>query len=107
MVPAMNASIITAPTASSETGGAEQPSILDAITTLSEDPIPNIRFNVAKAFEVVATVLASADNGADMVKERILPGLTKLKSDPDADVRYFAGKALEVRAYQGGLGCHC
>lgn len=64
---------------------------------LASDPIPNIRFNVAKALEVLTTVLAQQEGGIELVKENIIPSLEKLKDDGDADVRYFAGKALEVR----------
>ncbi|KAK0558114.1 protein phosphatase 2A structural subunit [Tilletia horrida] len=70
--------------------------VLDAVVPMQEDPIPNIRFNVAKAFEVLATVLAQTPEGRKVATERIIPGLDKLKEDADADVRFFAQKALEV-----------
>ncbi|KAK0533154.1 protein phosphatase 2A structural subunit [Tilletia horrida] len=70
--------------------------VLDAVVPMQEDPIPNIRFNVAKAFEVLATVLAQTPEGRKVATERIMPGLDKLKEDSDADVRFFAQKAIEV-----------
>lgn len=70
-------------------------SILPAIVTLSSDRIPNIRFNVAKAFEVLSVSLASQPGGPELVANEILPAVDKLRSDPDADVRFFAEKAAE------------
>lgn len=99
MAPTFNADVIRQFTAPSAPGESQQPSILETVTILSSDPIPNIRFNVAKAFEVLATVLQEQPGGPAIVKESIVPGLLKLKDDEDADVRYFAGKALEVRIH--------
>lgn len=102
MAPALNAEITQAPTAPASGTSSQQPSLLETVTVLANDPIPNIRFNVAKAFEVLATVLADQPGGNDLVRDTIIPGLMKLKDDDDADVRYFAGKALEV-----SRGTHC
>lgn len=97
MAPALSAEVIRAPTAPSTPNGAQQPSIIESVVILASDPIPNIRFNVAKALEVLATVLSEQDGGKEVVQESILPALSKLKNDSDPDVRYFAGKALDVR----------
>lgn len=96
MAPALSAEVIRAPTAPSTPNGAQQPSIIESVVQLASDPIPNIRFNVAKALEVLATVLSEQEGGKQVVQENILPALSKLKSDSDPDVRYFAGKAVEV-----------
>ena len=96
MAPALNTDIIRTPTAPSAPQSSQQPSILETISILASDPIPNIRFNVAKALEVLATVHQDRPGGNGIVKESIVPGLLKLKEDEDPDVRYFAGKALEV-----------
>lgn len=69
--------------------------VLDAAINLSADPIPNIRFNVAKCLEVLATQLATSPDGQELIQRRIAPALKKLQEDQDADVRYFAGKATE------------
>ena len=98
VAPALNTEAIRAPTAPSTPEGQQQPSILETIVHLASDPIPNIRFNVAKALEVLATVLAQQGDGVELVKQHVIPSLEKLKDDSDADVRYFAGKALEVRS---------
>lgn len=70
-------------------------SILPAVVNLSGDRIPNIRFNVAKAFEVLSVSLAPQQGGRDLVANEILPAIEKLRSDSDADVRFFADKAHE------------
>ena len=75
-------------------------SVLETVVPMVDDPIPNIRFNVAKAFEVLSTVLTQTPDGRTVVQSRILPGLEKLKEDSDADVRFFAQKAIETSAQQ-------
>lgn len=79
---------------------------------LVSDPIPNIRFNVAKSYAVLITSLrrlpaegtiaqleesgsnaAPSSKGQDLISTQILPNLEKLQQDPDVDVRYFATTA--------------
>ncbi|PWN18624.1 putative ser/thr protein phosphatase 2A regulatory subunit A [Microstroma glucosiphilum] len=83
MAPSLNTSAIT-------------DSVLATVLSLVEDPIPNIRFNVARAFEVLASVLSQEPQGRGVISSKIIPALEKLKEDSDADVRFFAGKGLEV-----------
>jgi serine/threonine-protein phosphatase 2A regulatory subunit A len=71
-------------------------SVLETVLPMVNDPIPNIRFNVAKSFEVLAAVLNETSEGKAVIKSKIVPGLEKLKEDQDADVRFFAQKALET-----------
>ena len=68
------------------------------------DEIPNIRFNVAKALEVLATTFGNQEpEGKQLVRQKIVPMLEAQQKDPDADVRFFASKALQqVRALEGG-----
>lgn len=73
-------------------------SVLETVLPMVNDPIPNIRFNVAKSFEVLAMVLNETPEGKKVIKNDILPGLEKLKEDQDADVRFFAQKASETEA---------
>ena len=63
--------------------------------SLVNDPIPNIRFNVAKSLEILAATYGTTPDGQAMAKERIVPAVEGLLNDPDADVRYFASRALE------------
>lgn len=63
--------------------------------SLASDPIPNIRFNVAKALASMTPALNQA--GLQKVAlEQIKPVLLKLKDDPDMDVKFFAQQALLV-----------
>lgn len=79
---------------------------------LVADPIPNIRFNVAKSYAVLINTLsrlpaegslselekagkaanASAE-GQDLIQSQIMANLQKLQDDDDVDVRYFATTA--------------
>ena len=64
--------------------------ILPTLQPLVSDPIPNIRFNVAKAYDVMIEVLKSTPEGRNVIEENIRPALSKLGDDDDVDVRYFA-----------------
>lgn len=78
-------------------------SVLATVVALVSDRIPNIRFNVAKALELLSTALAGQPGGKELVQEGILPSLEKLRADPDADVRFFAEKAtLTAQAVVNG-----
>lgn len=70
-------------------------SILPTITELSKDPIPNIRFNVAKSLESLIPLLKKDADTAELVDSSVKPTLEKLRTDQDVDVRFFATKALE------------
>jgi serine/threonine-protein phosphatase 2A regulatory subunit A len=62
---------------------------------LANDPIPNIRFNVARSLEVVATTYGKTAAGKDLAQQKIVPVLEELIADQDADVRYFATLASQ------------
>ncbi|KAI0814953.1 ARM repeat-containing protein [Irpex lacteus] len=75
--------------------------ILDTLLQLGQDPIPNIRFNVAKSLEVLAATFGNTPEGKQLIRQKVLPILEAQKNDQDADVRYFATKALQqVRAVE-------
>lgn len=69
--------------------------VLETVLRLAGDPIPNIRFNVAKTLEVISIVMAGSEAGAEVTEKSLLPTLQQLQADNDADVRYFSGRALE------------
>lgn len=69
--------------------------VLQVLLTLIADPIPNIRFNVAKSLEVMATTINTTAEGRDISEKRIAPAVDTLRRDADADVRYFANKAFQ------------
>jgi serine/threonine-protein phosphatase 2A regulatory subunit A len=80
--------------------------------TLTQDDIPNIRFNVAKTYAVLISVLrrlpeqgtiytleqskapfSPSPRGQQLIDERVMPSLEKLQKDDDVDVRFFATTA--------------
>ncbi len=87
-------------------------SILPMLDRLVADPIPNIRFNVAKSYAVLINTLSRLPAGGsltdvekagktanpspecqELVHSQIMPNLQKLQQDEDVDVRYFATTA--------------
>ena len=87
-------------------------SIIPIMERLVSDPIPNIRFNVAKSYAVLIDTLRRLPNegtispddepnssptasskGQEIITGHIMPNLEKLQQDEDADVRYFATTA--------------
>ncbi|KAJ3158369.1 hypothetical protein HDU86_002835 [Geranomyces michiganensis] len=79
--------------ASAVNGDALRDNILPTVITLAADPIPNIRFNVAKCFEQIIPLAKKANLGSTVVAEQIKPALAKLAEDSDNDVRYYAQRA--------------
>jgi len=69
--------------------------IIEPLLQLASDPIPNIRFNVGKSLEVLATTYGETPEGREFVRQRIVPALEQQQNDQDADVRYFAARALQ------------
>lgn len=93
---------------------------------LVSDPIPNIRFNVAKSYAVIIGILkelpekgtfaeleasgkkaSPSPKGQQLVNSSIMPNLEKLQNDSDVDVRYYAtvaagGPAQGGPLFQGG-----
>ncbi|KAL6929813.1 hypothetical protein ACO0SA_001217 [Hanseniaspora valbyensis] len=67
--------------------------ILPFIEHLNDDKVPNIRFNVAKAYYVVVKKLGKKDY-SNLISNSILPKLKKLIEDEDPDVRYFANDSF-------------
>lgn len=88
---------------------------------LVSDPIPNIRFNVAKSYAVLIDTLRRlpaegtlqqleesgntnvepSPLGAELINNQIMPNLEKLQADEDVDVRYFATVAAGGNATAG------
>jgi serine/threonine-protein phosphatase 2A regulatory subunit A len=68
--------------------------ILPTVSSLVSDPIPNIRFNVAKSIEALIPVLKQNPDTNPLVEQQLKPALAKLSEDSDNDVRFFSQKAL-------------
>lgn len=103
-------------------------SVLPMMDRLVADPIPNIRFNVAKSYAVIIDTLkklpetgtlvesqeiagressSPSPRGQQLISSKIMPNLEKLQNDSDVDVRYFAtvaagGPAQGGPLFQGG-----
>jgi len=70
--------------------------ILPVTLSLVNDPIPNIRFNVAKALERMIPSLAPTHKA--VLDQQVKPALERLAADQDPDVRFFAAQALHRTA---------
>ena len=60
-----------------------------------KDPVPNVRFNAAKA---IARLAAAGKFEAAAVVAAVRPVITTLVTDRDRDVRFFAQKAITALA---------
>jgi len=65
--------------------------LLPIVLRMSQDSVPNIRFNVAKTLQKMVPHLDS-----DTLLGRVRPCLELLVQDPDNDVKIFGTKALAV-----------
>ena len=92
-------------------------SVLPILGQLVNDPIPNIRFNVAKSYAVLIDIFrklpddstttvsqlekagktgfSGSSKGDSIVRDEIMPPLEKLQQDDDVDVRFFATTAAK------------
>jgi len=65
--------------------------LLPTIIKMSQDPVPNVRFNVAKTLEKIGHIFDQKTLASD-----IQPILAKLTEDGEYDVRYFADEAKQT-----------
>ncbi|RKP14170.1 phospho protein phosphatase A [Piptocephalis cylindrospora] len=70
--------------------------VLPAVHGLVNDPIPNIRFNVAKCLEALVPVVKGDQVLQGPVADKLRPMLGQLEQDSDADVRFYATRALHI-----------
>lgn len=66
-------------------------SMLPVVFNMSQDPIPNIRFNVAKTLEKIVPILLAEKHPS---LEQVKATLERMTKDTDQDVRFFAQQAL-------------
>lgn len=71
--------------------------IVPFINDLVHDPVPNIRFNVATSYLVLAERLVKDQNQdySKLIHGEFLPNLNTLANDSDVDVRYFGSKSIQ------------
>eukprot|EP00210_Caulerpa_lentillifera_P002015 g1932.t1 len=65
--------------------------MLPAIINLAKDPVPNVRFSVAKNLQKMIQEAVFEKNAVSQV---VQPCLKELSEDADADVMFFANQAL-------------
>lgn len=84
LAPALNQNVITT-------------KILPFISQLIADPVPNIRFNVAKSYLVIVEALLTHPSAEiiKLIEEKVLADLNILLNDEDVDVRYYANKSID------------
>jgi serine/threonine-protein phosphatase 2A regulatory subunit A len=75
------------------TGDAIRDHMVPLAVTLANDPIPNVKFNVAKTISIMIPLLKKS-NLQLVLNDKIKPTLLKLGEDSDVDVRYFSQQAL-------------
>ena len=64
--------------------------IVPIVLDMANDPVANIRFNVAQALSAITPVA-----GRHVFESQVQPVLNLLIDDEDRDVRYFALKTME------------
>lgn len=71
--------------------------ILPFINQLIADPVPNIRFNVAKSYLIAVEALMKepSANTTKLIEQDILSNVKVLMNDVDVDVRYYASKSID------------
>ncbi|KAG7192821.1 uncharacterized protein KQ657_001278 [Scheffersomyces spartinae] len=69
--------------------------ILPFINELSGDSVANIRFNVAKAYLLIATQLALDPKYRGLIEQDLWKHLEILQNDEDIDVRFYANESVD------------
>jgi serine/threonine-protein phosphatase 2A regulatory subunit A len=69
--------------------------ILSMASNLATDPIPNIRFNVAKSIGSMIPILKKS-NLTPALNDKVKPILIKMLEDTDVDVRFYAQASLNL-----------
>jgi len=66
--------------------------LVPMVVKLSSDPVPNVRFNVAKTIRLMHPTCVSGSPSA--LEDHLLPCLLRLVADADPDVKFYATRAL-------------
>ena len=64
--------------------------MLPIVLRMGSDPVPNIRFNVAKTLQALLPLFETA-----VVQQQVKPRLFEPSEDADKDVQYYASQALQ------------
>eukprot|EP01095_Lingulamoeba_sp_RSL-Kostka_P017418 TRINITY_DN9023_c0_g1_i1.p1 TRINITY_DN9023_c0_g1~~TRINITY_DN9023_c0_g1_i1.p1 ORF type:complete len:585 (+),score=188.29 TRINITY_DN9023_c0_g1_i1:120-1874(+) len=65
--------------------------MLPLVVKMASDPVPNIRFNVAKILNTVSKYV-----DPEVTEKDIIPTLQQLLEDKDKDVQYFANESIQI-----------
>lgn len=60
------------------------------VLKMADDPVPNVRVNVAKTMHTVVRALA----GGSAARETVMAALRRMSADSDPDVQFFAQRAI-------------
>jgi serine/threonine-protein phosphatase 2A regulatory subunit A len=88
-------SIIIQTIAHAVNGDSLKEVVVPSVSALATDPIPNIRFNVAKSLEQIIPLAKKADINSTLT-DVIKPALTKMMEDPDNEVRFYSHRAFAL-----------
>eukprot|EP00931_Biecheleriopsis_adriatica_P020739 TRINITY_DN1376_c0_g1_i3.p1 TRINITY_DN1376_c0_g1~~TRINITY_DN1376_c0_g1_i3.p1 ORF type:complete len:593 (+),score=143.07 TRINITY_DN1376_c0_g1_i3:103-1881(+) len=66
--------------------------LVPMVVQLTNDPVPNVRFNAAKTIKAMHKICVSVSPGA--LTNHLVPCLYRLLGDEDPDVKFFAQKAI-------------
>jgi serine/threonine-protein phosphatase 2A regulatory subunit A len=70
-----------------------QVEFLPLLLEMATDPVPNIRFNVAKLLSELGPVIFTGPFSSTVYDQQVNPVLSLLQDDSDRDVRFYAMKA--------------
>lgn len=87
------AAVLCVGTLSEFVGGAFLDSqLVPMVVKMASDPVPNVRFNVAKTIKTMHKTCMSGSPSA--LEDHLLPCLRHMVSDKDPDVKFYAVRAL-------------
>lgn len=66
--------------------------LVPMVVKMTSDPVPNVRFNVAKSIKMMRKTCMSSNPSA--LEDHLLPCLWRLVADEDPDVKFYATRAL-------------
>jgi serine/threonine-protein phosphatase 2A regulatory subunit A len=73
-----------------------QVELIPLLLEMATDPVPNIRFNVAKSLSTLGPVIWTGPFASTVYDQQVHPILTVLQDDSDRDVRFYANKAAHT-----------
>lgn len=72
--------------------------LIPMVVKMASDPVPNVRFNVAKSIKLMHKTCMNGSPSA--LEEHLLPCLWRLVADEDPDVKFYATRTLTEMNFQ-------